>query len=129
MKFSSFGFIVVLPLLSSRRCFWIALIIRGAQTVASVGHKPGGVHTDDSLKGAGRHHHSNSNSATHAGPTPAMAIVMTAVAAFSALRCITPRPSDDPPIFIVIITLSVPHRLPPVANVLPTRRNPRRHRK
>jgi hypothetical protein len=47
------------------------------------------------LKGTVRHHHSKSSSATQAGPTPAMATVMTAVAAFSALRCISTRPSND----------------------------------
>jgi hypothetical protein len=43
------------------------------------------------LKCAGRHRHSKSNNATHAGPMPAMATAMTAVAAFSASRCIARR--------------------------------------
>jgi hypothetical protein len=75
---------------------------RGAQTDTQVSCVAVGrpQASDDSLKGAGRHHHSKSNSATQAGPTPAMATVMTAVAAFSALRRIAPRPSNDPPIFM-----------------------------
>ena len=43
---------------------------------------------------AGRHLHSKSNNATHAGPMPAMATSMTAEAAVSASSCIAPRPSD-----------------------------------
>jgi hypothetical protein len=38
--------------------------------------------------------HSKSNSATHAGPTPAMATVITAVAAFSAVGRIVPPPPN-----------------------------------
>jgi hypothetical protein len=42
------------------------------------------------LKCAGRHRHSKSNHARHAGPMPAMATAMSAVAAVSASRCIAP---------------------------------------
>jgi hypothetical protein len=109
MKSSSFGLIVLLPFLPSPMCSGLPLIIqwrlRPTVSLATTLGDAQLLNTAQDVRCAAI---INSNSATHAKPTPAMAAVVTALAVASAS-------AKDPPAFILIITTSAPtgcHLLP-----------------